>query len=195
LNHYGKDYFQSLKDWETLYFPTNAADMDSLSSDDTRSFGGASSTASSSHRSRSTPTNRVNYVIGSVAEEETLMDTSSTSSSSTLLEHQPHLTEKMRGVLVDWLIELSEEYKLSARTLHLTVVLLNRSLEGSDHGIVDNDENKGDDGSLSTMSATKGRRLVVDRDMFQCLGWYVTPSVLLLLQFDFPAVSLTRFLF
>lgn len=107
------------------------------------------------------------------------MDASSTSSSATLLENQPHLTEKMRGVLVDWLIELSEEYKLSARTLHLTVVLLNRSLEGSDHGIVDNDENKGDDESSSTMSATKGRRLVVDRDMFQCLGWYVTNCVIL----------------
>jgi hypothetical protein len=182
LNHYGKDYFQSLKDWETLYFPTNSADVDSLSSDDTRSFGGASSAASSSHRSRGTPPNRVNYVIGSVAEEESLMGSSS-SSSTTLLEHQPHLTEKMRGVLIDWLIELSEEYKLSARTLHLTAVLLNRSLEGSDNGIVDHDENKGDDESSSMMSATKGRRLVMDRDMFQCLGWYVPNCVLLLLYF------------
>jgi hypothetical protein len=114
------------------------------------------SSASSSHGdasslSQGTPPGRVNYVIGSLsAEEEHSLDPSI---SSQLLRHQPHLSEKMRAVLVDWLIELSEEYHLSPRTLHLAITLINRSLEcGND------DE-------------SEGEPLVIDRDMFQCLGW------------------------
>ncbi|KAL9239845.1 hypothetical protein vseg_014126 [Gypsophila vaccaria] len=41
---------------------------------------------------------------------------------------QRDVTSGMRGILVDWLIEVSEEYKLVADTLYLTVNLLDRYL-------------------------------------------------------------------
>lgn len=151
LRHYGQDYFQSLKDWEEVYFPQSAAtDCNSSESssqeDETVSF----------HSHSGTPPGRVNYVLGSIAAEEEQSLTLSVSSQ--VLNHQPNLSEKMRAVLVDWLVELSEEYQLSPRTLHLTVTLLNRSLEcGKD------DE--------SSDESNDARRLVIERDMFQCLGW------------------------
>lgn len=92
------------------------------------------------------PSGGVQYVVhGSINDEE-----SEISTMSQQIEYQPHLTEKMRAVLVDWLIELSVEYKLHPRTLHLTVALLDRALECGKNG-----------------------DLIIEREMFQCLGWYV----------------------
>jgi Cyclin, N-terminal domain len=148
LCHYGRDYAQSLQNWERAYFPPRTTTtMDGSSTASSAS----SFHAEASSLSQGTPPGRVNYVIGSLAaEEEHSLDPSI---SSQLLRHQPHLSEKMRAVLVDWLIELSEEYHLSPRSLHLAITLINRSLEcGND------DE-------------SEGETLVIQRDMFQCLGW------------------------
>ncbi|XP_057959362.1 cyclin-A2-1-like [Malania oleifera] len=41
---------------------------------------------------------------------------------------QQDITQSMRGILVDWLVEVSEEYKLVPDTLHLTVNLIDRYL-------------------------------------------------------------------
>lgn len=41
---------------------------------------------------------------------------------------QRDITQSMRGVLVDWLVEVSEEYKLVPDTLYLTVNLIDRFL-------------------------------------------------------------------
>lgn len=41
---------------------------------------------------------------------------------------QRDVTQSMRGVLVDWLVEVSEEYKLVADTLYLTVYLIDSFL-------------------------------------------------------------------
>ncbi|KAL5574638.1 hypothetical protein UlMin_016337 [Ulmus minor] len=41
---------------------------------------------------------------------------------------QRDITESMRGILVDWLVEVSEEYKLVPDTLYLTVYLIDRYL-------------------------------------------------------------------
>jgi len=141
LRHYGKDFNQSLREREAQTFPgptTENPTSDASSCSDTHSL-------ASSH---GTPPDRVAYVVhGSIADEDTVE-----TMASNALERQPHLNEKMRAVLVDWLIELSAEYKLSARTLHLTIALLNRALEcGKD--------TKG------------GRKIVVEREDFQCLGW------------------------
>jgi len=57
--------------------------------------------------------------------------TSSMSSESVpkYMKHQINLATFMRGILVDWLIEISDEYKLQAITLHSAVKLVDRALE------------------------------------------------------------------
>ncbi|KAK7293600.1 hypothetical protein RJT34_16470 [Clitoria ternatea] len=44
---------------------------------------------------------------------------------------QQDITPSMRGILVDWLVEVSEEYKLVTDTLYLTVNLIDRFLSSS----------------------------------------------------------------
>ena len=41
---------------------------------------------------------------------------------------QQDITTAMRSILVDWLVEVTSEYRLSQQTLHLSVVLLDRYL-------------------------------------------------------------------
>ncbi|KAF2536859.1 hypothetical protein F2Q68_00022843 [Brassica cretica] len=41
---------------------------------------------------------------------------------------QKNVTPNMRGVLVDWLVEVTEEYKLLSDTLYLTVSYIDRFL-------------------------------------------------------------------
>uniref|UniRef100_A0A8D3CIJ9 G2/mitotic-specific cyclin-B2 n=1 Tax=Scophthalmus maximus TaxID=52904 RepID=A0A8D3CIJ9_SCOMX len=48
-----------------------------------------------------------------------------------LLEKHPQITGGMRVVLVDWLSEVVQEYKLSGETLHLAVNYLDRFLSGT----------------------------------------------------------------
>lgn len=43
---------------------------------------------------------------------------------------QLDITPSMRGILIDWLVEVSEEYKLVPDTLYLTVNLIDRYLSG-----------------------------------------------------------------
>ncbi|XP_077926571.1 cyclin-A1 isoform X2 [Halichoerus grypus] len=45
------------------------------------------------------------------------------------MRKQPDITEGMRTILVDWLVEVSEEYKLRAETLYLAVNFLDRKYE------------------------------------------------------------------
>nr|XP_058132924.1 cyclin-A1 isoform X2 [Dasypus novemcinctus] len=44
------------------------------------------------------------------------------------LRKQPDITEAMRAILVDWLVEVGEEYRLRAETLYLAVNFLDRFL-------------------------------------------------------------------
>jgi len=44
------------------------------------------------------------------------------------LKNQPNLSERMRSILVDWLIEVVDEYNLGSLTLHLGVRLVDRVL-------------------------------------------------------------------
>jgi G2/mitotic-specific cyclin-B, other len=47
-------------------------------------------------------------------------------------ELQTHINEKMRAILVDWLVEVHMKFKLSPETLFLTVNLIDRYLERSE---------------------------------------------------------------
>ncbi|XP_034097848.1 G1/S-specific cyclin-E isoform X1 [Drosophila albomicans] len=50
--------------------------------------------------------------------------------SSSMLEHHPGLQPRMRAILLDWLIEVCEVYKLHRETFYLAVDYLDRYLNG-----------------------------------------------------------------
>lgn len=45
------------------------------------------------------------------------------------METQPHINERMRAILIDWLVEVHLKFKLVPETLYLTVNLIDRYLE------------------------------------------------------------------
>ena len=45
------------------------------------------------------------------------------------METQPHINERMRSILVDWLVEVHLKFKLVPETLYLTINLIDRFLE------------------------------------------------------------------
>jgi hypothetical protein len=45
------------------------------------------------------------------------------------MERQPHINEKMRSILTDWLVEVHLKFKLVPETLYLTINLIDRFLE------------------------------------------------------------------
>jgi len=52
-----------------------------------------------------------------------------TSVRPTYMENQAHINERMRSILVDWLVEVHLKFKLVPETLYLTVNLIDRYLE------------------------------------------------------------------
>lgn len=52
----------------------------------------------------------------------------STSVRPTYMENQPHINERMRSILVDWLVEVHLKFKLVPETLYLTVNIIDRYL-------------------------------------------------------------------
>ena len=44
------------------------------------------------------------------------------------MRKQADINSSMRAILVDWLVEVAEEYKLKAQTLYLTVNYIDRFL-------------------------------------------------------------------
>lgn len=44
------------------------------------------------------------------------------------MKRQPEVTKSMRAILVDWLVEVAEEYKLQTETLYLAVSFIDRFL-------------------------------------------------------------------
>ena len=45
------------------------------------------------------------------------------------MENQTHINERMRSILVDWLVEVHLKFKLVPETLYLTINLIDRYLE------------------------------------------------------------------
>jgi hypothetical protein len=52
-----------------------------------------------------------------------------TSVRPAFMEGQPHINERMRSILVDWLVEVHLKFKLVPETLYLTINLIDRYLE------------------------------------------------------------------
>ena len=44
------------------------------------------------------------------------------------MKKQPDITEGMRSILVDWLVEVAEEFKLDQQTLHMSISIVDRSV-------------------------------------------------------------------
>mmetsp|Transcript_30891 Transcript_30891/g.69398 ORF Transcript_30891/g.69398 Transcript_30891/m.69398 type:complete len:335 (-) Transcript_30891:369-1373(-) len=49
--------------------------------------------------------------------------------STTYMQRQPHINEKMRAILIDWLIEVHQKFRCVPETLYLTTNLIDRYLE------------------------------------------------------------------
>ena len=47
---------------------------------------------------------------------------------ATYIDNQPEVSERMRAILIDWIVEVNEKFKLSAQTLYQTVNLIDRYL-------------------------------------------------------------------
>ena len=83
------------------------------------------------------------------------------------MDRQPDLNSKMRNILVDWIVELVEEYKLSESTFHLAITLIDKSLSCTPPSRYSEEEGK------AANFFNNGKGFIVARDMLQCLGWYV----------------------
>ena len=44
------------------------------------------------------------------------------------MNRQRHITRSMRSILVDWIVEVIEEYSMSKYTLHLSVHIIDKFL-------------------------------------------------------------------
>ncbi|KAB2602564.1 G2/mitotic-specific cyclin-2-like [Pyrus ussuriensis x Pyrus communis] len=73
------------------------------------------------------PLNVVEYIDDIYAHYRKSENSSSVSPS--YMAHQPDINEKMRAILIDWLIEVHYKFELMDETLFLTVNLIDRFLE------------------------------------------------------------------
>lgn len=106
---------------------------------------------------------------------------------------QPYVTERMRAVLISWLVEVSTEYNCSTAAYHLAISLLDQVLAcGPTRNQLLNwlewsDEIAGDDEDCDYEEPDwKPEWFVVLRKHFQALGWYVSRLVPLRTSFLVP---------
>jgi hypothetical protein len=78
------------------------------------------------------------------------------------MPRQPYITVDMRRTLMDWLLEVAEEYKLSSETFWLSVTLVDRSLACS-YG--------GEKGSDTMSKCIIGKEMLVPTENIQLVGW------------------------
>ena len=88
--------------------------------------------------------------------------------STKYLSFQPDLTPKMRAILVDWIIELSEHFLFSTTTLHLAITLVDKVMAcgklSLDEGSDDEDDSDSDDDDSKT------KNFLIPRERYQLLG-------------------------
>jgi len=97
------------------------------------------------------------------------------------VERKSGITSQIRAVLVDWLIEVAEEYRLGGVTLQTAVGLVDRCLANENCRLVKdlvvekwkNDlySDSDDDSTDGANRLYKGQRLLIDRKTVQLLGW------------------------
>lgn len=97
------------------------------------------------------------------------------------LERQPHVNQRMRAVLVSWLIEVSIEYNCSMAAYHLAISLLDKVLDcgptsGERISWLSYDSDSDDEPDWPE------KWFVVSRSEFQALGWYVLLCLLFIVR-------------
>lgn len=87
--------------------------------------------------------------------------------SSRFLDYQPDLTPKMRAILMDWIVELSEHFGFGPSTLHLACTLVDHVLVC---GPLSFDFDEQDDEDAGNDGESKTNCFLISRDKFQLLG-------------------------
>lgn len=139
IRKYGDDYWHSLHEREhPIFASSNESDSaESCPSTPSRtkndSFGSPSSCASSACASTVTPrksaTKPKEFHYYYMEDQNRTPDPHlSGENQKKKLDSQPELTPKMRSILVDWMIELSEHFNFEPSTLHLAVTMVDRVL-------------------------------------------------------------------
>lgn len=146
LMSYGCEYYQHLREQEAQHGEDNSSTNGTMSTN-AESLSLAESPRSSSHHI-SLGSNRP--VVGAVEGAGDLE----------FVERQPYLSVKMRAILMDWLVELSEEYNFSPKTLQLAVILVDKCLAcGPPSGMLSFD-----------VESSSASFFVVGREFLQCVG-------------------------
>ena len=94
----------------------------------------------------------------------------STSEHLDYMSRQPHINVHMREILMEWLVEVAEEYKLCSETFWLSVTLVDRSLACS-YGRIDDETEKDNKKRKDDEFDIIGGEMIVKRDQLQLVGW------------------------
>jgi hypothetical protein len=157
INSYGKDYWTQLKEREEPAISPPSP----VSTQSSTSVLASPSSSTSSIYSDATPAQRRDYVYIDTSSLEVIQPRE----SSLYLHYQPELTPKMRAILVDWIIELSEHFDFGPAALHLAVTLVDKVLACGPLSMYDDDgDDDLDDGESKTNC------FLISRDRFQLLG-------------------------
>ena len=131
------------------------------------STGSSSDVAESSVVSQETPHHRRVW---------TNVDTSNLSAmkadeSKRFLDYQPDLTPKMRAILMDWIVELSEHFNFGPGTLHLACTLVDQVLACGPLSF-ENDDAPEEESRWETEDGTESKTycFLISRERFQLLG-------------------------
>eukprot|EP00934_Nitzschia_sp_Nitz4_P000991 Nitzschia sp. Nitz4//scaffold264_size26629//14396//16211//NITZ4_008235-RA/size26629-augustus-gene-0.9-mRNA-1//-1//CDS//3329544800//991//frame0 len=194
IHSYGKEHWQYIKDHETAVVP-EALVSGSPHSSRSRSTRSHASSVSSTPRSikqfhldpeavYESPDHRRYYTkidpsyVGLVAEPN---------ESTKFLKYQPELTPKMRAILMDWIIELSDHFSFGPDTLHLAITLIDRVLATGPECLDD----EGDDDIHHDVGSSESQTncFHISRDRFQLLGATCTWLACKLEESKAPAVQ------
>ena len=156
---YGKEYWQNLKDTEEPAISPPTPD-----SHVTRSAVFSPRSSNSSYATAETPELKRDWVhINTSA-----VKPSQPIESAQYLPYQPDLTPKMRSILVDWIIELSEHFNFGPTTLHLAVTLTDKVLACGPLSMTEDSD--GDESESDDEDESKTNCFLISRERFQLLG-------------------------
>lgn len=112
-----------------LHPPTNAAPFQRQTSIDTRGSGYqyTGRVDNIDERDANDPLCATDYVQDMY--QHFRMKELTTSVRPLYMENQPHINERMRSILVDWLVEVHLKFKLVPETLYLTINVIDRYLD------------------------------------------------------------------
>ena len=163
IQSYGQEYWQNLKDEEEpLVVPPSPTSASSKSS----CMSSPRSSCDSSVFSTETPDVRRAWVHI----DTNCVETKQPKESTRFLHYQPELTPKMRSILVDWLIELSEHFCFRQQTLHLAITLVDKVLACGPLSMDEDEDDYWNDDRDYDDFESKTNCYLISRERFQLLG-------------------------